>query len=104
MYRPSRWMGPFLALPGGLWALGISARNRLYESGMLAVHSLGRPVISIGNVTLGGTGKTPLVIHVARLTQRCGRTPVVLSRGYRRSSPARTIIAGPQTAVGGAAA
>jgi tetraacyldisaccharide 4'-kinase len=47
-------------------------------------HVLGRPVISVGNLSMGGSGKTPLVAHVARLLQAIGHTPAVLSRGYAR--------------------
>ena len=42
----------------------------------------GVPVISIGNITTGGTGKTPLVIEVVRLLQALGRRPAILTRGY----------------------
>jgi len=55
-------------------------------------------VISIGNVTMGGTGKTPLVIHVARLVRHFGLTPVVLSRGYGRISSPRTLVVPPHAA------
>jgi tetraacyldisaccharide 4'-kinase len=46
--------------------------------------TLQRPVISIGNLSMGGTGKTPLVAHIARLLQQMGHLPAVLSRGYGR--------------------
>ena len=49
---------------------------------------LNRPVISIGNLRVGGTGKTPVVEHVARLLAEAGYSPAILSRGYgRRSAP-----------------
>ncbi|NWG13479.1 MAG: tetraacyldisaccharide 4'-kinase [Acidobacteria bacterium] len=80
---------PFRFLASVLWKPAIDARNYLYDRGLLPVRRLRSPVISIGNLTLGGTGKTPLVIHVARLIIRLGKAPVLLSRGYkrRRSTP-----------------
>lgn len=46
--------------------------------------SLDRPVVSVGNLSMGGSGKSPLVAHVARLLQHIGHKPAVLSRGYAR--------------------
>lgn len=48
---------------------------------------LQRPVVSIGNLAVGGTGKTPLVAYVARLLQDAGERPSILSRGYARTRP-----------------
>lgn len=48
---------------------------------------LDRPVISVGNLSMGGSGKTPLVAHVARLLHAMGHAPAVLSRGYARPRP-----------------
>jgi tetraacyldisaccharide 4'-kinase len=45
---------------------------------------LARPVISVGNLRVGGSGKTPVVQHIARLLVECGERPAVLSRGYAR--------------------
>lgn len=64
----------------------LHARERLYSSGVLSSLRLGHPVISIGNLTLGGTGKTPLVIALAERLRDRGFHPVILSRGYRRTS------------------
>ncbi len=64
----------------------VKARNRLYETGLLPTHRLNHPVISVGNLTTGGTGKTPLVIALAAEFRDLGYRPVVLSRGYRRTS------------------
>src|SRR5262249_45275867 len=60
----------------------VQARAKLYESGILPSRRLTHPVISIGNVTVGGTGKTPLVMAIAEGLRERGFRPVVLSRGY----------------------
>lgn len=64
----------------------LHAREKLYSSGVLSSLRLSHPVISIGNLTLGGTGKTPLVIALAEKLRDRGFHPVILSRGYRRTS------------------
>jgi tetraacyldisaccharide 4'-kinase len=57
-------------------------RNRRYDRGAAAVHHLDVPVISVGNLTLGGTGKTPLVQWIARWFQQHGVRVGIVSRGY----------------------
>jgi tetraacyldisaccharide 4'-kinase len=64
----------------------LQAREKLYTAGILATMRLDHPVVSVGNLTLGGTGKTPLVIALAEGLKSRGWRPVVLSRGYRRQS------------------
>jgi len=51
---------------------------------------LDRPVISVGNLRVGGSGKTPVVEHIARLLAEAGYSPAILSRGYGRKSPSKT--------------
>ncbi len=70
----------------------VNARDRLYTSGYLRTHRLHHPVISVGNLTTGGTGKTPLVIALAGEFRDLGYRPVVLSRGYRRSSRGMVVV------------
>ena len=60
-------------------------RRALYRVGVLKSRRLPRPVISVGNLTAGGSGKTPAVIAIARYLTRRGFTVAVLSRGYGRS-------------------
>jgi tetraacyldisaccharide 4'-kinase len=75
-----------------LWPLsvlyGYLARLRawLYSRGMLQQKRLGRPVISVGNLTVGGTGKTPMVIWLAERFLAEGKGVGILSRGYKGSS------------------
>lgn len=68
-----------LSLPYGL---AVAARNAAYDSGVLPTHPAPIPVISVGNLTLGGTGKTPLVAWVARRLLHQGLRPAIVSRGY----------------------
>lgn len=68
-----------LAAPYGL---AVACRNAAYDRGLLSVSRGAVPVISIGNLTLGGTGKTPLVAWAAALLARHGRRPAIVSRGY----------------------
>jgi tetraacyldisaccharide 4'-kinase len=73
-----------LFLPGLAFQAAVSMRNALYDAGRLPSHRLPCVVISIGNVTVGGTGKTPLTSHVAGFLRESGYRVAVASRGYRR--------------------
>lgn len=64
----------------------IGIRNRYYDRQREAVKRVKVPVISVGNLTMGGTGKTPMVAWLASYLQRQGVNPVIVSRGYRRKS------------------
>jgi len=61
-------------------------RNGLYDRGLLPAHRLPCPVISVGNMTVGGTGKTPTVIMIAGRLAETGWKPAILSRGYGGAS------------------
>jgi tetraacyldisaccharide 4'-kinase len=70
------------ALFGG----AVRVRNRLYDSGVLRAERLRGPVVSVGNLSVGGAGKTPFVILLGGLLHARGIEFDVLSRGYRRQS------------------
>src|SRR4051794_19424360 len=64
------------------YALAMRINNGLYDRGIKKVHRLERPVISVGNITTGGTGKTPAVQWIARRLLTAGHRPASLLRGY----------------------
>ncbi len=64
------------------YRLGVSRRNRSFDRNSGVIRA-GRPVVSVGNITTGGTGKTPVVAWLARRLYAAGRRPVILMRGYR---------------------
>src|SRR5260221_3936700 len=70
-----------------LLALAVKVRRFLYNVRLLRDSTLGVQVIAIGNLTVGGTGKTPVVEKFARELQSQGRTVAILSRGYRSKPP-----------------
>lgn len=71
-----------LAPLGWLFCAVAALRRRAYRTGLLSVHRMPVPVIVIGNITVGGTGKTPLVAWLARFLIGAGYTPGIVSRGY----------------------
>ncbi len=75
-----------------LYFLGTYFRLRGYEKRVLKQKRLGVPVISIGNLTVGGTGKTPITIDLARSLMQFGLKVAVLSRGYKRLSSQKVVI------------
>lgn len=69
-----------------LYRAAIAAKNAAYDRGWIAAKRLNWPVVSIGNLSVGGAGKTPLVIRLAQLLSAQNTSVNVLSRGYGRSS------------------
>jgi len=66
----------------GCYQIVMRLRNWAYRVGLLPVHRFGVPVIVVGNITVGGTGKTPLVIWLCRYLKAIGYNPGIVSRGY----------------------
>lgn len=83
--------------PAKLYELGVRTRIALYHSGYLHPVRLRAPVISVGNLSVGGTGKTPFVSFTARFLQAEGHQVAVLSRGYRRKSRGRIEVSNEKT-------
>jgi len=69
----------------------VQLRLWCYRQGILKHHTLGCQVVSVGNLTVGGTGKTPVVEILARSLQKSGRQVAILSRGYRKKKRKRTL-------------
>ena len=88
---------PIVYLPAKLYEAGVRARVWLYEQGWLQQHQLPAPVISVGNLTVGGTGKTPCVAWLANWLQADGEAVAILSRGYKRASTGRVEVSDGQT-------
>jgi tetraacyldisaccharide 4'-kinase len=78
------------------WLYGVitGARRRLYKQGWLRSESAGKPVVVVGNLTVGGTGKTPLVAWLAEQLANSGLKVGIVSRGYGRSSGVPQVVQG----------
>ena len=81
-------MNPLSAIFGA----GVTVRNALYDRGILKARRLACPVISVGNISVGGSGKTPFVIALGQLLKERGIEFDVLSRGYGRRSTAVAVV------------
>lgn len=81
MIKIHEWLLPL----GWLYGAGVSFRNWLFNVGLLHQQTYDIPVISVGNITVGGTGKTPHVEYLIRLLRNVAKV-AVLSRGYKRKS------------------
>ncbi|MBK6684865.1 MAG: tetraacyldisaccharide 4'-kinase [Deltaproteobacteria bacterium] len=84
------WLDPLYAVAAGAFGAGATARSWLYDRGLWSAVRAERPVISVGNVTVGGSGKTPLVITLVEHLP--GKKVGVLSRGYGRRSKAAPVV------------
>ena len=82
------WLSGVLLPCAGLFAALAAARRLAYRHGWLKAWRAPVPVVVIGNVTVGGSGKTPLVLSMAEQLQRAGWKPGIVSRGYGRMAQA----------------
>jgi tetraacyldisaccharide 4'-kinase len=93
-----------LAPAAGLYGLGVRVRNHCYDVGLLAARPTALPTISVGNLSVGGTGKTPIAAWIAARCVERGERPAIILRGYRGGdevlvhrllTPAAMVIADP---------
>ncbi|XP_064935708.1 probable tetraacyldisaccharide 4'-kinase, mitochondrial isoform X3 [Musa acuminata AAA Group] len=82
---------PLLSFASSLFRLSLALRRRLYRFGILPRHRLPVPVISVGNLTWGGNGKTPMVEFIARICVEAGIPPLILTRGYASGDEAKML-------------
>ncbi|HEX8249742.1 MAG TPA: tetraacyldisaccharide 4'-kinase [Pyrinomonadaceae bacterium] len=75
-----------------LYRAVVRVRATLYEKGVFKSYSLQAATISIGNITVGGTGKTPLVARVAQILAARGERVCILTRGYKRENPGARVL------------
>lgn len=89
----------FLLAPAA-WVFGAAAtlRGKLFDWGVLCSRSYALPVVCVGNLAVGGTGKTPHVEHILRLLHEAGLRVAMLSRGYGRSTRGYILADGSSTA------
>jgi tetraacyldisaccharide 4'-kinase len=78
--------------PTKLYEMGVRLRVSAYETEYLRPKRLGATVISVGNITVGGTGKTPLVEYIARYLRRESHAVAILTRGYGRATSGRLVL------------
>jgi tetraacyldisaccharide 4'-kinase len=74
----------------------VALRSEAYRRGWRPTVGLDAPVVSVGNLTFGGSGKTPVVIALVRDLIRRGRRPAVLTRGYKRTDEQQRVVIGPE--------
>lgn len=99
-HAAAHWLrGGLLALSRGYQGV-LSVRKALYDSGFLAAARIGVPVISVGNLTWGGTGKTPFVIEICRRISALGLAPAVLLRGYGADESRQLAASLPEVPIG----
>ena len=85
-YAPT-WVTALLMPVSFLYRAFIAVRHLLYKSGVFAIQEFDVPIIVVGNLTVGGTGKTPLLIHLAKELVAHGYKPGIVSRGYGAKGP-----------------
>jgi tetraacyldisaccharide 4'-kinase len=82
---------------GYLYGTVMTIRNMLFEKGILKIWKAPLPVVSVGNITTGGTGKTPMVDWIVRFYRQEGIRTAIISRGYKRSTRGVQLVSDGQT-------
>jgi tetraacyldisaccharide 4'-kinase len=107
--RPDARLARLALLPAsGLWRGAMAVRGLAYRRGWLSVHDLPLPSVAVGNLTVGGSGKTPIATWIARYYASGGLIPGILLRGYggdemlvhQHDVPRAVVIADPDRAAG----
>jgi tetraacyldisaccharide 4'-kinase len=88
-------MNVLLHILSRIFLTGVKLRNAAYRRGWLKTRRLNRPVISVGNLSVGGTGKTPMVMLMAKTLLAAGHRPCILTRGYGRRGGKGLIVLDP---------
>lgn len=79
-----------LAVAEPFYAAALSLRNAMFDAGLRKTHRLPRPVVSVGNLTTGGTGKTPVVAWLVQALAPQFTSIAVLTRGYKGTAPGQS--------------
>lgn len=74
------------------YGAGVALRNWFFDMGILKTHKVGVPVISVGNISAGGVGKTPFVELLAKKISQQGRKAAIVSRGYKREGSGTVVV------------
>ncbi|XXG46680.1 hypothetical protein AAC387_Pa02g1465 [Persea americana] len=82
---------PFLSLASSLYRFFLFLHRQLYHLGLLKKQRMPVPVISVGNLSWGGNGKTPMVEYIARFLVDAGISPLILTRGYAGGDEAKML-------------
>jgi 3-deoxy-D-manno-octulosonic-acid transferase len=91
-YLPAMPWYPVAWALSRVWEFG---GGRKFAAGLRDQKEIDAPVVSVGNLTMGGTGKTPCVLRLAEVLKSRGRRPAILTRGYKRASPEKYLTLAP---------
>ena len=93
----AKWPAVLLAPLAMLFSIAVRLRNLFYDIGVLKSYAVNCTVISIGNITVGGTGKTPMVQYVVETLTDMGKRVAIISRGYGRAASGGLIVSDGQS-------